>query len=166
VLDVGCGAGPGGIVAAREQRHAEVELVLADRNPRALQFASVNAAIAGCDATLAEGDLYAHVEGKFDLIAANAGDHGAALAERIVREGLQRLGPQGRLVLHTHVAIVDGHDPLLEAIEPVLRCGGWRWRYAEMDPDISCGGSMDEGADAAMPERVAAVAVVVERAGR
>ena len=111
--------------------------VLADINPRALDFARANAALAGLDRVrFAQGDLFAPVQGEFDFIVANppylvdavertyrhgGGAWGGGLSERIVAEGLPRLAPGGRLVLYTGAAMVEGRDPLREAVEPVLR---------------------------------------------
>lgn len=177
ILDMGCGAGPGGLAAAQRAQAAAPRLVLADINPRALRFATANAALAGmADVSFAQGDLFAAVEGKFDFIVANppylndaaqrtyrhgGGRWGEGLSVRIVREGLDRLVPGGRLVLYTGVAIVDGADPLLDALQPLLRDRGWPWRYRELDPDVF-GEELDEPAYADA-ERIAAVALVVER---
>ena len=178
ILDVGCGAGPGGILAARASEHTRPHLVLSDINPRALQFAAANAAHAEvARASIALGDLFAPVAGSLDLIVANppylndaaqrtyrhgGGRWGEALSLRIVREGLQRLAPGGRLVLYTGVAIVDGADPLLAGLQAQLPEDGCTWRYRELDPDVF-------GEELGQPayrdvERIAAVALVVERA--
>src|SRR5205823_20348 len=141
ILDVGCGAGPGGILAARASARLRPRLVLSDINPRALDFAAANAAHAEvADATFAQGDLFAPVAGPLDLIVANppylndaaqrtyrhgGGRWGEALSVRIVREGMPRLAPGGRLVLYTGVAIADGADPLLAALQPHLLAAGW-----------------------------------------
>src|SRR5690606_21384825 len=101
-------------------------------------------------AQLVQGDLFAAVEGDFDLVLANppylndrsertyrhgGGRWGEALSARIVREGLPRLAPGGRLVLYTGVAMADGIDPLLQGLQPLLTGCGWPWRYQELDPD-------------------------------
>lgn len=177
VLDLGCGAGPGGLVAAQLSPGAGV--VLADINPRALCFAAANAALAGRAVTLAEGDLYAAAEGAFDLVVANppylndaaqrtyrhgGGRWGEALSLRIVREGLPRLAPGGRLVLYTGVAMpAGGADPLLAEVAPLLDARRWPWRYRELDPDVF-GEELDQPAYADA-ERIAAVALVVHRPG-
>ena len=177
ILDMGCGAGPGGLAAAHCARAAAPHLVLADINPRALRFAAANAALAGmASVAFAQGDLFAAVEGEFDFIVANppylndaaqrtyrhgGGRWGEGLSVRIVREGLERLAPGGRLVLYTGVAIVDGADPLLDTLHPLLDERGWPWRYRELDPDVF-GEELDEPAYADA-ERIAAVALVVER---
>lgn len=179
VLDMGCGAGPGGIVAARLSPAASPHLVLADINPAALVHAGANADLAGLkDVALAQGDLFSAVEGDFDLVVANppylndsahrtyrhgGGTWGEGLSERIVREGLPRLAPGGRLVLYTGAAIVEGADPLLDALRPRLQEQGWPWTYRELDPDVF-GEELAEPAYAGV-ERIAAVALVVHRPG-
>lgn len=176
ILDMGCGGGPGGLVALHASAAALPALVLADINPRALQFAAANAALAGREVGLAQGDLFTAVDGEFALIVSNppylndpgqrtyrhgGGRWGEGLSVRIVREGVQRLAPGGRLVLYTGVAMAGGHDPLLEAMQPLLREHGWRWAYRELDPDVF-GEELLEPAYADA-ERIAAVALVVER---
>lgn len=179
VLDVGCGAGPGGIMAALASAAQQSRLALADINPRALRFAAANARLAGLDAVrIAQGDLYAALGGSFDLIVANppylndssqrayrhgGGRWGEALSARIVREGLPRLAPGGRLVLYTGVAMADGIDPLLDSLQGTLDAQGWPWRYRELDPDVF-GEELDEPAYADA-ERIAAVALLVQRPG-
>ena len=177
ILDVGCGSGAGGIMAALASSACRPELVLADINARALRFAGANAASVGVpDSSLVQGDLFAPVRGEFDLILANppflndegqrlyrhgGGRWGEALSERIVREGLARLAPGGRLVLYTGVAIVQGQDPLLPALLPLLAARGWQWSYRELDPDVF--GEELENASYAEVERIAVTALVVRR---
>lgn len=177
ILDVGCGAGPGGILTAEACAVRQPQLVLSDINERALQFAAANAVHAGWPAVrLAQGDLFAAVDGAFDLVLANppylndrsertyrhgGGRWGEALSARIVREGLPRLAPGGRLVLYTGVAMADGIDPLLQGLQPLLAERGWRWHYRELDPDVF-GEELEEPAYAEA-ERIAAVALVVQR---
>lgn len=177
ILDVGCGAGPGGIAATIASRAASPALVLADINGQALLHARVNAALANVSrVTFAQGDLYAPVDGSFDLIVANppylvdsaarayrhgGGALGASLSMRIVSEGMQRLNPGGRLLLYTGAAMVDGQDPLLEALKPVLRAAGWQYTYRELDPDVF--GEELETPAYASAERVAVVALMLRR---
>ena len=179
ILDMGCGAGPGGIVAARLSSAASPHLVLADINPAALLHAGANADLAGLPRVqFAQGDLFNAVTGAFDLVVANppylndsaqrtyrhgGGTWGEGLSERIVREGLPRLTPGGRLVLYTGAAIVEGADPLLDALRPRLQEQGWPWTYRELDPDVF-GEELAEPAYAGA-ERIAAVALVVHRPG-
>jgi methylase of polypeptide subunit release factors len=177
ILDLGCGGGPGGLVAAQACEALQPRLVLADINPQALRFAAANAALARmAHVAFAQGDLFAAVQGEFDLVVSNppylndaagrtyrhgGGEFGEGISERIVREGLTRLAPGGRLVLYTGAAIVDGHDPLRDALAPTLDLRGWPWRYRELDPDVF-GEELLEPAYA-RAERIAAVALVVQR---
>jgi methylase of polypeptide subunit release factors len=180
ILDMGCGAGPGGIVAARLAAASSPDLMLADINPAALQHARANATLAALQGVeLVEGDLFNAVAGQFDFIVANppylndsaqrvyrhgGGEWGEGLSERIVREGLPRLAPGGRLVLYTGAAIVHETDPLLEALRPHLQDLGWAWTYWELDPDVF-GEELAEPAYTGA-ERIAAVALVVQRPRR
>lgn len=177
ILDMGCGAGPGGIVATRLAAALKPELVLADINARALRHARANAALAGIPGvSFAQGDLFDAVEGAFHLIVSNppylndssqrtyrhgGGEWGGQLSERIVAEGLPRLAPGGRLILYTGSAIVDGRDPLREVLQRQLAQAGWPWRYREIDPDVF--GEELEQPVYARAERIAAVALVVHR---
>lgn len=177
ILDVGCGSGAGGIVAARTCAGGRCHLTLADINPRALHFAAANAALAGCvDVKLVLGDLFEPTAGEFDLIVANppylndagqrlyrhgGGRWGEALSLRIVAEGLERLAPGGRLLLYTGVAIVDGEDPLLQALQGPLALRGWPWRYRELDPDVF--GEELEQAAYSDADRIAVTALRVQR---
>lgn len=177
IVDLGCGSGAGGLVAARCSATAQPQLVLTDINAAALRFAEANATEAeGIAVKLCQGDLYACVDGEFDLIVSNppylndatarayrhgGGAWGEALSVRIVREGLPRLRPGGRLVLYTGAAIIDGANPLQDALQNELSNLGWPWSWRELDPDVF-GEELEEPAYA-QAERIAAVALVVER---
>lgn len=149
ILDIGCGSGAGGLMLARQCEDAQ--LVLNDINPLALRYARINAHGLGMAATLAEGSSLAVVNGEFDLIVANppylvdkeartyrhGGDGlGRALGLRMATEAAGRLAPGGRLLFYTGVAIVDGQDPLLADLAPMLDGAGLAWRYEEIDPDV------------------------------
>jgi methylase of polypeptide subunit release factors len=179
IVDVGCGAGPGGMAAALCAEFAAPQLLLADINPQALVHARANAVLAGIDnASFVQSDLYAATTGEFDLVVANppylvdassrtyrhgGGALGGALSERIVAEGLPRLAPGGRLLLYTGAAMVDGADPLFDALHPVLQRHGWPFSYRELDPDVF-GEELDAPAYREA-ERIAAVGLVVRRPG-
>ena len=190
VLDMGCGSGAGGLVAAGTAGMAGAavtELVLADINPRALVFAGVNAALAQPTAQVqtpvrcVQSDLFAQVDGLFDLVVSNppylvdgaertyrhgGGALGGALSERIARESLAHLAPGGRLVLYTGSVIVDGHDALGAALRAVVADhgdGDWPVHYGELDPDVFGEELELPFYAAAGAERIAAVALVVHR---
>ena len=178
VLDVGCGSGAGGIVAARALAAAgtAATVVMNDINPLALQFTAVNADVAGLPVLLAQGDALSAVDGEFDLIVSNppylddaaqrAYRHGGArlgraLSVRIAAESLRRLAPGGQLLLYTGVAMVDGEDPFIADMQPLLAASGCEWSYAEIDPDVF--GEELERPVYAHIDRVAAVGLVAIR---
>ena len=116
------------------------------------------------------------VQGTFDLIISNppylddaaqrAYRHGGArlgraLGVRIAAESLKRLAPGGRLLLYTGVAMVDGEDPFLRELQPLLAASGFEWSYAEIDPDVF--GEELERPVYAHIDRIAAVGLVARR---
>ena len=179
ILDVGCGSGAGGVVAARALAHLDrLDLIMNDINPLALQYTAANAAFAGIPVALAPGDALSAVAGQFDLIISNppylnddarrAYRHGGArlgraLSARIAAEALGRLAPGGQLLLYTGVAIVDGVDPLRAELLPLLAAAGCDWSYTEIDPDVF--GEELEQAVYAGVDRIAAVGLTARRKG-
>lgn len=172
LVDVGCGTGIGGIVAAR-QLGKSVPVVLADINTRALAMARVNAALAEVPVEVVASDVLSGVEGPVNVVISNppyisdsagrayrdgGARHGAALSARIVREALNRLERSpggGKLLLYSGAAIVEGRDCLWQEIEPELRVRHARHAYEELDPDVF--GSELRRAAYADVERIAAV---------
>ncbi|WLI91332.1 class I SAM-dependent methyltransferase [Massilia sp. R2A-15] len=168
-IDIGCGSGAAAIAIALRWPNAEVLAV--DINDEALRLAAVNAELAGAaNVRTLHSDLLSGVDGSFDLIVANppylldpserayrhgGGELGAGLSLAIVDAALGRLAPGGRLLLYTGVAIVDGADPFLARIAPVLDRAGVDWRYEEIDPDVF-GEELDE-AGYRRADRIAAV---------
>ncbi|MBL6077037.1 class I SAM-dependent methyltransferase [Belnapia sp. T18] len=175
--DIGCGAGPGGIVVAKACPAAEV--VMLDINDAALRLARVNAALAGAaGATALHSDLLTGVGGPFDLIVSNppylldharrayrhgGGALGEGLSVAILDAALGRLAPGGTLVLYTGVAIVEGQDAFLEAATQRLAGAGLAWRYRESDPDVF--GEELEGGAYDRADRIAAVVLTVTKPG-
>lgn len=175
IAEIGCGAGVGGLVAAR--RFPQARLVLGDVNPRALRFAAVNATRAGVAAVTRLGAGMEVLDGPYDLIVANppyaagksgraykdGGDmHGARLSLDWAGQALDRLAPEGALVLYTGSAILDGGvDALHIALETLIAGRPFGMTYEELDPDVFAGELRREAyADV---ERIAAVGVVVRR---
>lgn len=178
ILDVGCGSGAGGLAAAAaSQGGGAPVLLLSDISAEALVFARANAELAGMPGVgLALGDLFSAVAGDFDLVVANppylndeaqrlyrhgGGRWGEALSLRILREGLPRLAPGGRLVLYTGSSIAHGVDFLHGAFQAHLAGQDCTWRYEEIDPDVF-GDELRKPAYADV-ERIAAVALTVCR---
>lgn len=176
LLDVGCGSGAGGIVTAAHVPDPAV--VMNDINPLALRYTAVNAAAAGLSVQMALGDALSSSTGAMDLIVCNppylvddstrvyrhGGDRlGRGLAIRIAEESLRRLAPGGRMLLYTGVAIVDGRDPFIEDLAPIMKTAGCTYRYRELDPDVF-------GEELLRPvytqiDRIAAVGLVVDAPG-
>lgn len=177
ILDMGCGTGAGGLVAAHCAQVPAQQLVLADISAAALRCARAGAELAGlAGAQLCQGDLFSAVTGAFDLIVANppylndgagrlyrhgGGRWGEALSLRIVREGVPHLAPGGRLVLYTGSAVSGGVDPLQRAFEAERAALGGSWSYEEIDPDVF-GEELRHPAYAGV-DRIAAVGLVVRR---
>lgn len=178
VLDVGCGSGAGGVVAARCLKKLELPctVVMNDINPLALHYTAVNSAFAGIPVELALGDALSAVGGQFDLIISNppylddasarAYRHGGArlgraLSARIATQALARLAPGGQLLLYTGVAMVDGVDPFIAEMLPLLAQSDCDWLYTEIDPDVF--GEELEQPVYAHVDRIAAVGLVVTR---
>ncbi|MET0340602.1 MAG: methyltransferase [Polyangiales bacterium] len=170
VVDIGCGSGAGGLVAAHAGGAAR--LVLADVNPRALALAAVNAALQGRAVSCVQSDVLAGVDGAPDLIVANppymrdhaarayrdgGGAYGEALSVRIAREALARLAPGGTLLLYTGAPVVDGVDVFHAQLAPLLR--GLTHHYEELDPDVF-GEELDQPGYEHV-ERIAAIGVRV-----
>ena len=174
LVDIGAGPGSGAITAAPLLPGAR--LTLCDVNPTALRIARINARHSGLEVETVNGSLEG-VRGPFDLAIANppfmideksrgyrdGGDmHGARLSLDWSVEALRRLDPGGRLILYTGSAIIDGRDPLREALEREVAAAGGSLRYRELDPDIY-GEELAKPAYAGV-ERIAAVGAVVEAA--
>lgn len=145
VADIGCGSGAGGILLTLRSKSVQ----LLDVNPRALRFASANAALNGAQVRTAQSDVLSGAEGRIDVVVANppyladdlgrayrdgGGALGTALSARICEEALDRLQPSGRLLLYTATPVVEGEHVLWPALEPLLR--KTRFDYRELDPDV------------------------------
>ena len=130
------------------------EIIVSDLNPKVLLYSQINAGFAGLDNIYpVYSNLYDHLEGQFDLIFANppylmdadqrqyrhGGNQldGNELAFNIVKEGIQRLNPQGCLFLYTGVAIRADGNPFLEHLEKlIVPQPNFHWSYEEIDPDV------------------------------
>jgi methylase of polypeptide subunit release factors len=174
-VDIGCGAGPGGILVAKHAPSARV--LMTDINESALRLARVNAALAGTsNAIMQRSDILAEIDGTFDLIVSNppylndalqrayrhgGGDFGADLSLKILDAALPRLAPAGTLILYTGTAIVRGRDLFRNAALPGLAVSDLAWTYEEVDPDVF---GEELGTEAyRTAERIAAVVLNVRK---
>jgi methylase of polypeptide subunit release factors len=177
ILDVGAGSGAGGLYAARILADRSPQIVLADINARALEFSRVNATLNKVsDVSVINSDLYAQVDGSFDLIISNppylidartrayrhgGGELGSELSLRILEEGLPRLSPGGMLVLYTGSAIVAGVDLFKGAVLCLLKDESVKLSYEEIDPDVF--GEELEAPPYDRADRIAVVSAVLRK---
>lgn len=174
-LDLGCGAGAAALTLAR--RFPQAQVLATDINPLALQFAAVNATLAGCaNIAFRHSDLYEHSGDGYDLIVANppfvadpggrtyrdgGGADGLDISRRIVDGALARLAPGGALMLYTAVAVRGGRDPLLAHVRQQLHGSDATLDYSEIDPDIF--GELLSAGPYRDADRIAAVWLVVRK---
>ena len=177
IVDIGAGAGVGGIVAGKLRADAEVWLT--DVNAKALHLAEINAAFASVAVTTCEGPGLSCAEGAFDAALINppyiidnsnrayrdgGALHGAQMALDLALEAAERLNPGGRLLLYTGAPVVDGRDELKTALEPRLRELGFDLHYEELDPDVF--GEELERPEYADVERITLIGAVAVRRDR
>lgn len=176
VVDIGCGAGPGGIVIAADV--ANVGVMLLDINATALRFARINAVVNGVAADVVQSDILQNTYGSFDLIVSNppylidekertyrhgGGRFGEGLALEILRQSMGRLAKGATLILYTGAAVVAGRDVFASGCRDILATGRMRWLYAEVDPDVF--GEELETPAYADADRIAAVVLTVTNTG-
>lgn len=175
ILDIGAGAGVGGVIAERYAPGARV--LLSDVNPAALALARINAGHAQITCEVRQASGLQDAPRDLDLIVANppyvagesgrtykdGGDlHGARLSLDWSMAGMAHLAPGGRFILYTGSTILTGgHDRLRQALESAVAEAGYELRYRELDPDIFSGELRRAAYDDA--ERIAAVGAVITR---
>ena len=175
IIDMGAGAGVGGIVAGLASEDARV--ILTDLNPKALRLARINAAAAGIAVEAIETDTLDPIDDPVDLIVINppyiiddgnrayrdgGGMHGGEVPLEMTRMAADRIAPGGRVLLYTGAAIVAGRNPLCEAIGELAAERELAFTCRELDPDVF-GEELDKPAYADV-ERIALVGVRLERA--
>lgn len=175
IVDIGTGSGAGAILLAMALPDSEI--IAVDINCDALELARINVnAEAINNIELIQSDLLNQVEGDFDLIVANppylldeserayrhgGGQLGAALSLNIVDCAIQRLNPNGSLLLYTGVAIVNGRDAFLAQVKIKLDLAGFSYQYSEIDPDIFGEELLTEAYSCA--DRIAAVVLTARK---
>lgn len=190
-VDIGTGSGIGAVMMSlalsksnqkfksdfQSGAEPEFEVIAVDINNLALNLASVNMAAANVHhISLMHSNLLKNVAGNFDLIIANppylldasertyrhgGGQLGAALSLDIVDAAIQRLNPNGTLLLYTGVAIVNGKDAFLAEVKVKLDFAGFSYMYREIDPDIF--GEELNGEAYNMADRIAAVVLTAQK---
>ncbi len=176
LVDMGTGAGVGGIVAAH--LCPNVEIIMTDVNPAALRLARINAQAAGVTARFCEAGDLSPIGGTFDLLLANppyivdsagrayrdgGGMHGGEVSLTMAQQAVPRLAAGGRFILYTGSAIVAGNDALKDRLSDLARAHDSLLRYTEIDPDVF--GEELENPAYADVERIALIAAVIERRG-
>jgi methylase of polypeptide subunit release factors len=146
LVDMGAGSGAGGIATGKALPGATTSLI--DVNATALRFSEINALAARADVELVQSD---RVPDEFDLLIGNApylmdaagrayrdgGDlYGGAVSLDWVRQGARILRPGRMALLYTAAAYVDGHAPLISAIEDECRSARTDVLIEEIDPDV------------------------------
>jgi 16S rRNA (guanine1207-N2)-methyltransferase len=113
ILDIGCGVGSNGILAARRAGPTGF-VALADGNLRAIALAELNASAAGVPSfeTIASATLREVPRGSFDVVLANPPYYAQlSIAQLFIERGRSALKPGGRFFLVTKQP--EGIYPLL-----------------------------------------------------
>jgi len=172
IADIGGGAGVGAIVAAHLRRDAH--MLATDVNPEALRLARINAAAAGVLIRTLETSGLDAVDTELDIAMLNppyiiddagrayrdgGGMHGDEMSLELSCQAMDRLKPQGRVILYTGSAIVSGEDRLAAALRREADKRGFALFYREIDPDVF-------GEELSKPqyrdvERIAVVAAII-----
>jgi methylase of polypeptide subunit release factors len=178
IVDVGSGSGAGGLVLSHIL-HGDVEVILADINPKAVAFSEANAIINDVrQVKCVVSDILAAVDSEPDIVIANppylidddrrlyrhgGGRFGVSIAQRIVEEALWRLRPGGRLILYSGTPVIGGTDPLFVSVRESLKLYARDFVYEEIDPDVF-GEELERTAYAGV-DRIAAVGLTVVKQG-
>lgn len=132
VLDLGCGYGAIGLVAARLA--APGPAVLVDVNERAVALATANARALGLDnVVVVQGDGTGPVAGRvFDAVVSNPPIRaGKATLARLIREAHAALRPGGRFTFVARTAqgaraLARDVETVFGAVREIERAGGYR----------------------------------------
>lgn len=174
IVDVGTGAGVGGIIAGRICDPAQ--LYMTDINPVALAFAHINATASGFEPKLLLTNRLDGIEQPIDLAIANppyimderqrlycngGGRSGGEVTVEMAGFVLRRLAKTGKLILYSGSAIFSGKDEMKARLMTLAEGHGCRLRYRELDPDVF-GEELERPAYAEV-DRIAVIAAIFER---
>lgn len=176
IADIGAGSGVGALALAVEFERSgssNPEIIMTDINKQALDFAEVNAGIAGHqNVRFMEANLLEGLPQGYDTLIANppfiidskkrayrhgGGQYGCEISVNILKQALEYLPSGGQLALYTGAPIVSGKDQLWHGLSEYLAFEDFT--YEEIDPDIF-------GEELIQPEykgvdRIAAVGLLV-----
>ena len=132
VLDVGCGYGPIGIIAAKLVPNGHVTMI--DLNERAVELAGENAKLNRVsNVTVLQSDLFERVRDRqFDAIVTNPPIRaGKAVVHRIFEEGFMLLAPGGSMWVVIQKkqgapSAADKLETIFGAVEEVTKDKGYR----------------------------------------
>ncbi len=102
ILDLGCGYGPVGILAAKLA--GEKNVILCDSSPEAVRLAQKNAVLNGLKhLDIRQSDAYSSIpESNFTLILSNPPYHtDFSVAKRFIETGFHKLVPGGKIMMVT-----------------------------------------------------------------
>jgi methylase of polypeptide subunit release factors len=172
IVDLGAGAGVGGVVASQIMPDAFVTLT--DVNIHAVRLSAINwvaAELGAVSFKVGSGLDRVDHERPIDCIIANppyiadlahrtyrdgGGMHGGEISIAWARAAADRLAGGGAFLLYTGSAIINGEDRLKTALDHAL--AGFDISYREIDPDVF--GEELEREDYAEVERIAVVGLV------
>lgn len=175
ICDMGTGSGVGAIIAGALSP-GDARIMASDINPRAIGFARINAAAAGMAVDLRLGADMAGIEDACDLILMNppyiidpdgrlyrdgGTNAGAGVTLAMAGAAIDRLAPDGRLIVYSGSAIIAGADHLFQALARLCEASGCTLHYRELDPDVF--GEELTTPHYAKVERIAVVAARITR---
>jgi len=175
LFDMGTGSGVGAIIAAG-CAPADARILASDINPKAIDFARINAAAAGVHIDARIGSGMAGAEDMMDVIFMNppyildprgrlyrdgGGPYGAGVTIAMAAAAVARLAKGGRAIIYSGSAIADGTDHLHAALADLCRQAGCTLHYRELDPDVF--GEELENPCYAGVDRIAVIAATMAR---
>jgi methylase of polypeptide subunit release factors len=174
IVDMGAGAGVGGIVAGLASANARITLT--DLNPKALRLSRINARAAGISVETIEAETLEAVANPIDLAVINppyiiddskrayrdgGGMKGGEVPVQMAQMAADRIAPGGRVILYTGAAITEGQNGLSDRLAAYARNKGFRFSCRELDPDVF--GEELEGPAYDDVERIALVGISLVR---
>lgn len=169
LVDMGAGSGAGAIAAAKLREFATVTMI--DTNAAALEFAAINAAVAGVRAETSVADAIPHGP---DLVVANPPymmdkvgrsyrDGGRLMGGEVAlnwaKQAMACLAARGAMLLYTGAAYVNGEAPLAIALGSACAKAGFDCHVIEIDPDVF-GDELSQPQYASV-ERIAALGMLI-----